>query len=150
VIKESPFAHIDQIGIIVRDMDKAVEYYESLGIGPFESQTGVVLLERRVRGELVTDVKNAVKVAQMGPIEIELVQPVEGESIQREFLETRGEGINHLGFYVDDLDREVAKLAEQGIEPVMTVTFEGGGGVAYMDTGEVGGVLMELIQYPPG
>ena len=150
MIEKSPFTHVDQIGLIVRDVDKAAEYYESLGLGTFQSQTGIVLTERRVRGELVTDIKNKVKVGQIGPIEIELVQPVEGKSIQMEFLETRGEGINHLGFFVEDLDREVARLVEQGLEPVMTLRFQGGGGVAYMDTGDVGGVLLELIQYPLG
>ena len=150
MIENSPFSHVDQIGIIVRDVDKAAEYYESLGIGPFHAQTGTVLMERRVWGKLVTDIKNKVLLAQIGPIEIELVQPVEGISLQMDFLETKGEGINHLGFLVDDLDKEVAKLSEQGIEPVMTVKFQGGGGVAYMDTDEVGGVLLELIQYPPG
>ncbi len=33
--EQLPFSKVDQIGVIVRDIDKAVEYYQSLGIGPF-------------------------------------------------------------------------------------------------------------------
>jgi 4-hydroxyphenylpyruvate dioxygenase-like putative hemolysin len=33
-----------------------------------------------------------------------------GESIQKEFLESKGEGVEHLGFFVDNLWEEVAKL----------------------------------------
>ena len=33
---KSLFSKVDHIGVVVRDIDKAVEYYESLGIGPFE------------------------------------------------------------------------------------------------------------------
>jgi len=143
-----PFSKVDQVGIIVRDMDKAVEYYQSLGIGPFEA-LNVTATDRKVYGRPADDVKNEVKIAPAGGIELELVYPASGKSVQREFLETKGEGINHLGFIVDDIDKEVAKLVEKGFEIISSGKFVGGGGFAYFDTGKVGGVLFELIQFPP-
>ena len=44
---------------------------------------------------------------------------------------------------------EEAKLAEKGLTSLYSCKFEDGGGAAYFDTGKVGGVLFELIQWPP-
>ena len=143
-----PFSKVDQVGIIVRDMDEAVEYYQSLGIGPFEALNASAT-DRKVYGRPADDVKNEVKIAQAGGVQLELVYPASGESIQKEFLDTKGEGINHLGFFVDDIDKEVAKLVEKGFKVISSGKFVGGGGFAYFDTGKVGGVLFELIQFPP-
>ena len=149
--EKSPFSNVDQIGVIVRDMDKAIEYYQSLGIGPFELFKSRVYIERKVLGKPINvdDIKFKVKKARMGPVELELIEPGEGESLWREFLETRGEGINHLGFLVEDIDKEMAKLEEKGVKVLYSSKFQNGGGAAYFDTGKIGGVLLELIQRPP-
>ena len=146
--EKSPFSKVDHIGVIVRDMDKAIEQYQALGIGPFEplSETPT---DRKLYGKPADDIRNKVRVAQMGNIRFELAQPVSGESIQKEFLERRGEGINHLSFAVDDLDKEVAKLAEKGFKVAFRGKFQEGGGFAYFDTDKVGGVIFALEQLPP-
>ena len=148
-IGKSPFSKVNQIGVVVRDLDKAIEYYESLGIGPFKP-ISVNVIERKVRGVPNDEWKFRISVADMGPVQFELVQPVAGESIQKEFLETKGEGINHLGFYVDDFDNEVAKLVEKGYEVIASTRgLDGYGDGAYFRTDEIGGVLLELIRTPP-
>lgn len=147
--KGMPFSSIDQIGITVRDLDRAVKYYESLGIGPFKSLERITPVERIVRGKLVTDVKNKMMFARAGPIQLELIQPIEGDSIQKEFLETMGEGVNHFGFFVDDIEKETANLVKKGFKVVESVKFKEGGGVTHFDTDEVGGILFELIQMSP-
>ena len=48
----------------------------------------------------------------MGQIKLELIQPVEGESIPKQFLDSRGEGVLDICSYVDNLDKAVAKLVE--------------------------------------
>lgn len=146
--EKSPFSKVDQIGVIVKDLDKTVEYYESLGIGPFKSLK-LTYTERKLRGKPADDIKINMKVAQMGPIQLELVQPVAGESLPKEFLESRGEGVNHLGFFVDDIDKEVAKLEKKGHKVVFRTRFQGGGGTAHFDTDRIGGITLELIQWPP-
>ena len=143
-----PFSTIDQVGVVVKDLDRAVEFYSSLGIGPFQP-LHVTRVERTVYGKLADDVRNISRVAQMGHVQLELIQPVSGESVQKEFLERRGEGINHLGFLVDDVGKEVAKLVAKGFNVISSVQYLGGGGVAYLDTDRIGGVLFELIQWPP-
>jgi methylmalonyl-CoA/ethylmalonyl-CoA epimerase len=146
---ERLFSKIDQVGIVVRDIEKAMQYYSSFfGLGPFR-RLNVTSVDRVVYGRPAKDVANLTRVTRMGSVQFELVQPISGESIQKEFLEKRGEGINHLGFFVKDLDAEVTKLAEKGFKPVSTGRFTGGGGFAYFDTNQVGGVFFEVIQWPP-
>ncbi|HJX69822.1 MAG TPA: VOC family protein [Dehalococcoidia bacterium] len=146
--EKPPFSKVDQIGVIVRDMDKAIEYYQDLGIGPFKPM-GTIAVDRRVYGKVVTDVKNLIRVTQMGQVQLELIQPLAGQSIQREFLDRHGEGINHLGFFVDDVDEETAKMTQKGFKVIANTRYVGGGGGDYFDTGKVGGVLFEVIQWPP-
>ena len=134
-----------QIGVVVRDLDKAVDYYSStFGIGPFE------IIERHVTGATIrqrqdVSYKARIALAPMGPVQLELVEVTEGDSIHLEFLEERGEGVEHLGFRVDDLDAEVARFKRHGID-VLQSARTAGGGYAYMDTREIGGIIFELIQ----
>ena len=145
----SPFARVAQIGVIVRDLNAATAFYETLGLGPFKTGKGTApITDREVHGKAAPDVKNRIATAMLGEVEIELVQPVSGASLQREFLETRGEGVNHLGFVVEDLEGEVARLITRGFRVVSRGTVAGGGAFAYLDTDRVGGVIFELMRLP--
>ncbi len=146
----SPFAAVCQIGMVVRNMDAALEYFQALGVGPFESSKDPApIVDRIVHGRPAPDVKNRISTARMGAVELELVQPLAGESIQKEFLEKRGEGINHIGFFVDDLAAETARLVEKGFRVVSSGRTTSGGAFAYFDTDRVGGIIFELMQRPP-
>jgi catechol 2,3-dioxygenase-like lactoylglutathione lyase family enzyme len=87
----------------------------------------------------------------MGAVQIELIEPVEGDAPHKRFLEERGEGLHHLGYYVDNYDEWRAYLKEQGIGILMEgeTTIEGMGRVraAYAETDKVGGVLFEFVQF---
>lgn len=147
--EKSPFSQIDHLGIIVKDMNKAVEYYSSFGIGPFVPlEEKVTMLERKMYDKPADDIRNIIRLTQVGRVQVELIQPAGGRSLPTEFLESRGEGISHLGFYVNDIDKEMAKLIEKGFKVINSGKFLEGGGFAYFDTDEVGGTLFELIQYP--
>ena len=140
------FSHV---GVLVADLDKAAEYYQSFGIGPFGFPEGLTLMDREVYGKPASDVKNRAGLAQLGPTKIELVQPVSGKSVQKEFLDKHGEGINRIAFEVDDIEKETAKLLEKGFKVISSGKFVGGG-FAYFDTDKVGGVIFEMFQLPPG
>jgi len=146
--EKPPFSRSYQVGVVVRNMDKAIKFYESLGIGPFVEGPSAIALDRKVYGK-PADVKVKGAITQMGRIEFELFEPIEGESIQKEFLDTKGEGVVHIGSYVDDIDREVAKLAEKGFKVISSGGVPDGGKFAYIDTREVGGVILELFQPGP-
>lgn len=128
----------NHIGAVVRDVDKAVEYYQSLGI--VDEVTDRVTMEGK-KAKLIG------RFIRIGSLLMELWQPVRGETVQQEFLNSRGEGVNHIAFHVDDLDRERDKLVEKGIPVVFSVKDEKGY-MAYFDARKIGNILIELIQPP--
>ena len=130
----------DQMCIVVRDIEKAVEYYSSIfGWGPFYI-TETEPRDAAFWGDM-THYRLKLAFAQLGPIEIELIQVLEGETAHTKFLEEKGEGLHHLRFVVDDLDGLLEKLAEEGIEPIWRW-----GNVVLLNSDETGGVIFELIQ----
>ncbi len=152
--EETPWARVDQIGIVVSDLDRAIKHYESLGLGPFKSRKPSYL-SRELYGRPVPPDAVLIKVAsaQSGPLQLELVEPVAEGTHWMEFLRAKGEGINHLGLFVDDFDIEAAKLLEKGYRIIYKSTFQFPNGAlgraAYFDTDKVGGILIEPIQRSP-
>ena len=137
----------NHIGIVVKDINKAVQYYESLGFGPFGHLQGIKVTERILYGKPAPDIRVEIRVAQAGPLPIELIQPVAGRSVWQDFLEAKGEGIHHLGIVVNDLDKEAAKLEKQGFEEVYRAKMGTGGVAAYFDTKKIGLPYFQLEQW---
>ena len=142
--KSWEFRHI---GVVVRDMDKAVEYYQSLGIATIapEHTADNKSLDLMVYGKPADPrLKIKIRMVQIGPVTLELLQPVEGESPHKEFLDSKGEGAHHIAFTVDDLEKERANLVEKGT-PIM-LTRKDQDSFAYFDIRKVGNIVIELIQ----
>ena len=130
----------DHVGVVVRDLDKAVEYYQSLGI---VEEVSDLMTEEGKKAKLIG------RVLRIGSLSLELWQPIRGKTVQQEFLDSCGEGINHIAFTVDDYDKEYAELVEkQGFRLIFgskpPVSAEGGG--AYFDTRKEGqNIILELM-----
>jgi methylmalonyl-CoA/ethylmalonyl-CoA epimerase len=145
--EKSLFANLFQIGVVVKDMDKAIERLTLLGIGPFYSKMPPPNARGSFRGQpFITRERVAIKAARMGNAELELVQPVAGESPHKEYLDDKGEGIQHLAFEVDDLDKAVDTLISRGSTLIMKGDRGDGGGIAYIDL-NVGGIIVELVKH---
>jgi len=130
---------IEQIGIVVRDVDKVIESWSKLlGIDRWNS-TEMETVDRAGNKS-----KTKLAFTSIGPLQIELIQSVEGKTFYADFLEEHGEGIHHLGVRVADVDAATANLGKKGVK----VLFGRRGRFAYMDTGNPGGVMYELIQSP--
>lgn len=135
---------IMQVGVVVRDIDQAVKRLESLGIGPFESRLLPPDREEWYRGQPhKANVK--ISMAQVGDVQLELIEPLEGKSVHGEFLDSKGEGIQHIMFSVKDFDKETARLTEEGAVELLRAKFPGGPELAYLDL-NVGGIIVELVQ----
>ncbi|MFH1141488.1 MAG: VOC family protein [Chloroflexota bacterium] len=143
-----PMGHV---GVVVRDLARTVEHYSTaLGLGPF--RTFEANIPRGTLHGRPASFRFSVALARMGTVDLEIIEVPPGESIYREFLESSGEGLHHLGFQVADLDAELARLGSRGL-PGVQVIQEGEGEVkgykfAYLDTQKVGGVVFEFIQRP--
>jgi len=130
---------LNHLGFVVRDIQQARNYYERLGIATLGPER---VMETQDGGEVKTCQ------VRIGPLEIEFLQPVDGEGPSSQFLKQRGEGINHLAFNVTDFDKEVERLVTRGVKLIFRTEDDWYGKVAYFDTGEIGGVLLELVQLP--
>jgi methylmalonyl-CoA/ethylmalonyl-CoA epimerase len=134
-----PLSQVNQIGIVVKDSNGVMESWTSLfGIGPW-----------RVVEFDITDVEGRpgkVKLcfANLGGVQIELIEPVVGRIFHSQHLEEHGEGLHHMGFYVDDVDAEAKKVVAAGGEVLSSMP----GRYAYLGTGGPGGVIFEVIRRP--
>jgi hypothetical protein len=107
---------INQVAIAVWDLEAVTEnYWNFLGIGPWSIHDweAPLVFDRTYHGKAVS-AREKIALAQVGNVQLELVQPVEGPSIYRDWLEEHGEGLHHLNFLVDDLDKTAEILAGQG------------------------------------
>jgi catechol 2,3-dioxygenase-like lactoylglutathione lyase family enzyme len=143
---------ISQLGFVVRDTDETARYYEQVfGLGPWTIMDGETE-DCTNRGEPVT-IRGKIGIAQVGAVQLELIQILDGESIHSEFLQERGEGLHHIGFYVRDLDARLEACKEAGIDVLQKGTIKQGPvtiNYAYLDTIAIGGVVFEYIEYRLG
>jgi len=140
---------VSQIGVIVKDIEKTIRYYESaLGIGPWV-RLDIEYRDRTLRGK-PADFKYKMAFASLGPVELELIQPVEGATVYDDLVAKKGEGLHHLGFDVGsmkNIEERLAFFKQQGIEVIQSGRTETAK-FAYLDTEAVGGVVFELISRP--
>jgi len=138
---------VGQIGMVVYDVDKTAAYYEqTFGIRPWSVNTYQPVFTREKSGPVHATLKIAM--AYAGGIQIELIQVTRGRSYYNDTLDHR-EGLHHLGFMVNDLERRVAACQDQGIGVIQRGRIKHKGftvDYAYMDTLSVGGVIFEFIQ----
>ena len=133
-----------QIGIIVKDIRKAIDGLAQIGIGPFATLNAPPTVRWEERGKPI-EVKLKMQFASAGPLEIELIEPI-SQCLQKEFLETKGEGIQHLSYFVKDIDQEVQRLSDLGYKLVQRGWRPTSGGYAFFDTRESIGFMLEIIQ----
>lgn len=128
--------NVDHVGIAVFDLDTALAEYERL--------YGVFALYREtVEAQGVEEA-----MIPIGGSFVQLLQPLSADSPVGRFLGSRGEGLHHLAFAVDDIDAALNELAEQGARLVDAVSRPGGRGsrIAFVHPSTLGGTLVELVE----
>ena len=133
---------MDQVGYVVRDIDAALAKYGPL-FGPFEVFD--YSLEGPLYRGVARDCRLRIAYGRSGAIEIELIQLVEGDSVHREFLDAGREGIHHIRFMVDDLDRVLRAIEPGGFKPIWTHRIPIAAW-AYVQHESPDGVLLEFLQ----
>ena len=128
---------IDHISYAVTDIDKVTEAWSRLyGLGPWR------YMENGGKDVKGRPWKIRMAFTYLGPMEIELVQCTEGTIFQSKFIDKWGEGVHHIGFFVDDVDAEVAGLVKAGAH----LLIHDPGRFAYVDGGGPGGAIFELMR----
>jgi len=142
-----------QIGIVVADRDRTTQLLTSLfGIGPFRFVEWPNRAESKYfyRGqEEHIRVKQAF--VQLGDVEVELIQPVEGRNAYQDFLDQTGGGIHHVLFEVPDIDPVIQELEKAGVGVLQSGTgIRPGTRWALLDTQKLVGFFVELRHRPGG
>jgi len=149
-----PFRTAVQVGVVVRDLEQSMAALTGVfGIGPFrvvECPPPGREQKQFYHGQPAR-FRTRQGFADLGSIELELIQPLDGKSIWADFLAERGPGIHHLRFNVPDHQAVTTYLKTKGMPP----TQEGAGirdgsyWVNY-DTEKLVGFIIEILQPAPG
>jgi len=128
--------HIDHIGIAVNSIQQAGKFYSDfLGI-------------KMQNEEHVTDQKVRVAFLPITDSEIELLESTEPDGPIAKYIDSRGEGIQHIAFRVENLEGALEELKAKGVRLVDKEPRKGAGGamIAFIHPKETNGVLVELCE----
>lgn len=127
---------IDHIGIAVKDLEEAKKIYTEL-------------LGLEVHGEeIVEEQKVKVVFIPVGDSEVELLESTDPEGPIAKFIEKNGEGIQHIAFRVDDIEKALEELKQKGVRLIDEKPRYGAGGakIAFIHPKATKGVLIELCE----
>jgi catechol 2,3-dioxygenase-like lactoylglutathione lyase family enzyme len=144
-------SRVNQVAIVVKDLEKtALDYWNILGIGPWDiyEWTPPLIYARKYHGK-PTWGRDRIAITDVGGVQLELCQPVEGESIYRDFLNEHGEGLHHVNFFVADVDETTEILVKLGFPSLQSGRHgppEGQGAYNYIDIKPLG-AIWEPVHY---
>ena len=145
---------LHHVGIPVRDLDQSLQDYEAFGdLASFGQE---FFIDSSKNEEYLVYGKEPDPVVQtrgvmgrVGPIGVELLQPVQGHTVHKELLDAVGEGVGHIAYTVPDLEAEVTKLEVAGFPVILSITPAGRSErtAVYIDTrSKFSSLIIELIQ----
>jgi catechol 2,3-dioxygenase-like lactoylglutathione lyase family enzyme len=137
---EAPYVHI---GILVSDLEQAIERYSALGLTFMQPRT--VPVERLVEGGKEKQLGLRVVFSQEGPPHWELIEAV-GDGI---YGGHHGEGLHHVAVLSPDPRRRRDELVRAGFHEVAAQYRDDGSMiVSYLDPADLHGIRVELLHEP--
>ena len=128
--------HIDHIGIAVNSIEQAGKFYtDVLGLNIQEIET-------------VAEQKVNVAFIPITDSEVELLESVEPDGPVAKYIKSRGEGVQHIAFRVDNINQCLEELKAKGVRLIDQVPRDGAGGakIAFIHPKETNGVLVEICE----
>jgi methylmalonyl-CoA/ethylmalonyl-CoA epimerase len=156
----SPFQGITitQIGVVVRDLRKTVEtYYDTLGWGPWNIYLAEppLLHDTMLRGK-PTEFTFMNAEAHVGPVDFEFIQPLEGPSIYKEWLDQHGEGVHHIACMGtgSNYEENLENFEKMGLQVLMSGEIGEDIKFYYLDSEPMLKIILEsgsghMISIPP-
>ena len=132
------FKTIDHIAIATDDIDGALAVYRDM--------FGLTVTHREVYKELGVEVV----ALSVGESCVEFVRPLDKDSKVAKFLQERGEGIHHVAFQVEDIEKSIDELKAKGFRVVQNGIKKGVEGklIAFLHPKDCHNVLIELCEKP--
>lgn len=127
---------IEHIGIAVKDLETSNQLFKSL------------FGEAHYKIEAVESEGVKTSFFQCGPNKIELLQATNENSPIAKFIERKGEGIHHIAFAVNDIEKELERLSSEGFELIHKTPKQGADNklIAFLHPKSTNSVLIELCQ----
>jgi methylmalonyl-CoA/ethylmalonyl-CoA epimerase len=125
----------DHVGVAVKSVDQMLAIYAKLG--NFEVK------QTEVPGQ-----KAKIALLKAGEASVEFLEPTSDDSSLSKFIRERGEGLHHVAFKVEDIEKTTAELRERGFRFIYDKAADGkfGSKVNFIHPKSSGGVLVELTQ----
>jgi len=144
-----PGMRITQVAVVVKDLRKTMEaYHKVMGWGPWSvyEHKPPILHHTKLHGQ-PADYSMLGAEVHCNPIDFEILQPLEGPSIYKEFLEEKGEGLHHVSVVnsTEDVDLALADFKKHGVEVSMEGRLGEGIRFYYMDTDPVLKMVAETV-----
>jgi hypothetical protein len=138
---------ICQIAEVVADIDKVMKHlYEDFGIGPWDIyEYGPEFVKDSIYRGKPNNQHYKLAVCWVGPIQYELMQPLDGYSIYNEFLEKNcnKDGLQHFKRYYKDCKKVIKELEEKGYNVIQSGKV-GEDEFYYLSTDENIGCVIEI------
>ena len=128
--------HIDHIGIAVKGIEQAGKFYtDILGLKIEDVET-------------VADQKVNVAFIPITDSEVELLESTDPDGPVAKYINARGEGVQHIAFRVENIDKALEELKEKGVRLIDQKARRGAGGarIAFIHPKETNGVLVEICE----
>ena len=127
---------IEHIGIAVKDIENSNNLFATL------------FGENHYKIEDVESEGVKTSFFKCGPNKIELLQATTKDSPIAKFIEKKGEGIHHIAFAVDDIEKEIKRLTKAGFKMIHESPKKGADNklIAFLHPKSTNGVLIELCQ----
>ena len=134
------FAQIDHVGVAVEDLDAAIALHERT--------YGLALAHR----EVVEEQGVEAALLDIGSSHVELLRPLQPDTAVGRFLASRGPGLHHVAYRVDDIDAALDALRDRGMQLIDETPRAGirDSRVAFVHPRSTGGVLTEIVQPAEG
>ena len=134
------FAQIDHVGVAVEDLEAAIALHE---------QTYGLALAHR---EVVEEQGVEAVLLDIGASHVELLRPLQPDTAVGRFLASRGPGLHHVAYRVDDIDAALDALRDRGLQLIDETPRAGirDSRVAFVHPRSTGGVLTEIVQPAEG
>ena len=126
---------VDHIGLAVSNLEEALALYSRLG---FASGHQEIVPEQKVRTAALA----------IGESNLELLEPMGEDSPVGKFIASRGQGVHHLAFQVDNIEEKLQELQVAGFRLIDRKPRLGAGGarVAFLHPQGTLGTLIELVE----
>lgn len=127
---------IEHIGIAVKDIEEASDLFSSL------------LDTSKYKVETVDSEGVETAFFKIGESKIELLQATTPDSPIAKFIDKRGEGVHHIAFEVENIQKEMARLENEGFTLINKEPHKGADNklVCFLHPKSANGVLIELCQ----